>query len=163
LGANGTSFCLVIWALMRWVLHSIAAESLAMELIMRIHQWFIAAAFGALVVAAPANAQSIKKVGSTVHKTLKKTGNEIKEVGGDVGSATHKTLTKAGKDTKNEVKRTTGGVKVGGDVGKAANAVSRTGKKAGRHAKKSVKKTSSAAHNELTETGKNAKEAVKKP
>jgi uncharacterized protein YoxC len=130
---------------------------------MRSHHWLVAAAFGALVVAAPASAQSLKKVGSSVHQTLKKTGNEIKEVGGDVGSATHKTLAKAGKDTKNELKRTTGGVKVGGEVGKAARNVSKASKKAGRHAKKSVKKTSSAAHNELTETGKSAKEAVKKP
>ena len=93
---------------------------------MRIHHWLVAAAFGALV-AAPASAQSIKKVGSSVHHALKKTGNEIKETGGEVGSATHQTLAKAGNDTKNELKRTTGGVKVGGDVGKAANAVSRTG------------------------------------
>jgi hypothetical protein len=127
---------------------------------MRIHHWLVAAAVGALI-AAPASAQSIKKVGASAHHALKKTGNEIKEVGGEVGSATHKTLAKAGKDTKNELKRTTGGVKVGGDVGKAANNVSRTSKKLGRHAKKNLKSTSSRTHKELTKTGKEAKEAVK--
>jgi hypothetical protein len=129
---------------------------------MQIRHWVVAVAFGALI-AAPANAQTIKKVGASVHHTLKKTGKEIKEVGGEVGSATHKTLAKAGNDSKNELKRTTGGVKVGGDVGKAARNVSKTSKKAGRSAKKSLKSTSSEAHRDLTTTGKDAKEAVKKP
>jgi hypothetical protein len=127
---------------------------------MRIHQLLVVAAVS-VAFATPASAQSIKKVGAQVHHALKKTGNEIKEVGGEVGSATHRTLKKAGNDTKNELKRTTGGVKIRGDVGKAANNVSKTGKKVGRAAKKDVKKSSSQAHHELTKTGKDAKEAVK--
>jgi hypothetical protein len=120
------------------------------------------AALGALL-AAPANAQSIKKVGSNVHKTLQKAGNDVKEAGGEVGSATHKTLKKAGRDVKAEVKRETGAKPIGGDVGKAARQASNTGKKTGRHAKKDLKHASSATHKELTEAGKGAKETVKKP
>jgi len=127
---------------------------------MRIHHLLVVAA-ASVALAMPAGAQSLKKVGSKVHHALQKTGKEIKEVGGEVGSATHKTLTKAGRDTKNELKRTTGGVKIGGDVGKAARNVSKASKKAGRSAKKEVKTSSSKAHNELTKTGKDAKEVVK--
>ena len=127
---------------------------------MRIHHLLVVAA-ASFAIAMPASAQSLKKVGAKVHHALKKTGNEIKEAGGEVGSATHHTLKKAGNDTKSELKRTTGGVKIGGDVGKAANSVSRSGKKVARGTKKSVKKSSSQAHNELTKTGKDAKEVVK--
>lgn len=127
---------------------------------MRIRHLLVVAAACALT-AAPVSAQTLKKVGAETHKVLKKTGNEIKEVGGEVGSATHHTLSKAGKDTKNELKRTTGGVKIGGDVGKAARKVSKFSKKTGRSAKRSLKATSSKAHHDLTKTGKDAKEVVK--
>lgn len=127
---------------------------------MRIHQLV---AIAALVIAAPvvAGAQSIKKVGAEVHHALKETGNAVKESAGDVGAATHRTLKKAGRDSKAELKRTTGVKRVGGDVGKAANQVSKSGKKLGRSAKKEVKSTSSAAHRDLTKTGKEAKEVIK--
>jgi len=127
---------------------------------MRIHHWLVVAA-ASIVLAAPATAQSLKKVGANVHRVLKKTGRDVKEAGGEVGSATHKTLQKAGNDSKNELKRTTGGVKIRGDVGKAANGVSKSSKKVGRSAKKGLKSSSSKAHQELTKTGKDAKEAVK--
>jgi hypothetical protein len=124
---------------------------------------FLATLALAIAVATPAHAQTIKKVGSNVHKTLQKAGNDVKEVGGEVGSATHKTLKKAGRDAKAQVKRSTGAKPIGGDVGKTARSVSHTSKKTGRSAKKSVKKTSSAAHDSLTKAGKSAKEAVKPP
>ena len=128
---------------------------------MRIQHIFTAAALAAFA-AAPAGAQSVKKVGSEVHHALKKTGREIKEVGGEVGSATHKTLSKAGKDTKDELKRSTGGgVKIGGDVGKVARNVSKESKRVGRKSKKALKSGSSATHKDLTKAGKEAKETVK--
>jgi Flp pilus assembly pilin Flp len=127
---------------------------------MRIHQLVVIAA---LVSVAPvaAGAQSIKKVGAEVHHTLKKTGNVVKESACQVGAATHRTLKKAGRDSKAELKRTTGAKPIGGDVGKAARQVSKSGKKFGRSAKKEVKSTSSAAHRDLTKTGTEAKQVIK--
>lgn len=127
---------------------------------MRIHQLV---AIAALVIAAPvaAGAQSIKKIGAEVHHTLKKSGNTVKESAGEVGAATHRTLKKAGRDSKAELKRTTGLKPIGGDVGKAAHKVSKSGKKVGRSAKKEIKSTSSAAHRDLTKSGKEAKAAIK--
>src|SRR5581483_5706478 len=115
---------------------------------MRIQYLFTALALGA-VLAAPAGAQSIKKVGDDIHHVLKKAGNTVKEDAGDVGSAAHQTLTKAGNDTKAQLAKTTGVHTVGGDVGKAAQSVSHASKKAGRSAKSQLKKTSSAAHDSL--------------
>lgn len=122
-------------------------------------------AVGALsaMLAVPAHAQSVKKVADNVHHTLKKAGNDAKAAAKDAGAAAHHTLKKAGNDTKDEAGEVTGVHKVGGDVGKTARAVSKTGKKTARHAKHALKKTSSAAHDSLTKAGKSAKETAKKP
>jgi len=115
------------------------------------------------VLAAPASAQSIKKVGDETHHVLKKTGNAVKKGAKDAGSATHNELTKAGNATKTELGNATGIHKVGGDVGKAAKSVSGTSKKLGAKAKHGVKHEASTAHGELTKAGKDAKATVKNP
>ncbi|MDB4877787.1 MAG: hypothetical protein JWM41_4233 [Gemmatimonadetes bacterium] len=105
----------------------------------------------------------LNKIARDVSKTAKKAGQDTKaEVHRDA-SKTHQVLQKAGNDTKTATGNATGIHKVGGDVGKAAQAVSTTSKTTGRKAKKAVKKTSSAAHNDLTKMGKAAKDSVKKP
>jgi hypothetical protein len=132
---------------------------------MRIHHLTIIGLLRAALAAplAPAAAQSIQKVGADIHHTLKKAGNEAKADAKDVGSAAHHTLKTAGNDTKTTLGNATGIHKVGGDVGKAAQTVSRTGKRVGRSAKHTVKRSTSMAHDSLTKAGKNAKAAVKNP
>ena len=129
---------------------------------MRIQNTLTIFALSALL-AAPAGAQSIKKVGAETHHVLKKTGRAIKQGAKDAGSATHHTLKKAGNATKTTLGNATGIHKVGGDVGKAAQGVSHAGKKLSRNAKHTVKRKASKAHNALTKTGKDAKAAVKNP
>jgi hypothetical protein len=70
-------------------------------------------------------------------------------------------LQKAGNTTKTAAGDVTGIHKVGGSVGQAAQGVSHAGKKVGRSAKKSLKKSSSEVHKDLTKTGKDTKAAVK--
>jgi hypothetical protein len=115
------------------------------------------------LLAAPAGAQSIKKVGDATHHVLKKSGRAIKQGAKDAGSATHHTLTKAGNATKTTLGNATGIHKIGGDVGKAAQGVSHTGKRLSRKAKHGVKHEASSAHNALTKTGKDAKATIKNP
>jgi hypothetical protein len=115
------------------------------------------------LLAAPAGAQSIKKVGDATHHALKKSGKAIKQGAKDVGSATHHTLTKAGNSTKKVLGDATGIHKVGGDVGKAAKSVSHTSKRLSAKAKHGVKRRASATHNALTKAGKDAKATVKNP
>jgi hypothetical protein len=115
------------------------------------------------LLAAPAHAQSIKKVGDETHHVLKQTGNAVKKTAKDAGSATHNTLTKAGNKTKETLGDATGIHKVGGDVGKAAKKVSGTSKKLGAKTKHGVKHAASDAHGELTKAGKDAKATVKNP
>lgn len=129
---------------------------------MKLHHLLAAAALGA-ILAVPVHAQSVKKVAANVHHTLKKAGNDTKAAAKSAGAAVHHTLKKAGNDTKDEAGEVTGVHKVGGDVGKAAHAVSRTGKKTARHAKHALKRSTSAAHDSLTKAGKSAKASVKKP
>ncbi len=122
-------------------------------------------AVGALsaMLAVPAHAQSVKKVGADVHHTLKKAGNDVKAAAKDAGAAAHHTLKKAGNATKDEAGEVTGVHKVGGTVGKTARDVSHAGKKTARSARHSLKKTKAAAHDSLTKAGKSAKAEVKKP
>lgn len=127
---------------------------------MRVQRFLITAAIGALL-AAPAGAQSIKKITSETHHELQKAGNGIKAGAKEAGSATHHTLTKAGNATKTELGNATGIHKVGGDVGKMAQSVSRTGKKTARKAKHGLRKSKAAAHSDLTKAGKDAKGAIK--
>jgi hypothetical protein len=127
---------------------------------MRVQRFLITAAIGALL-AAPAGAQSIKKIGDEAHHELKKAGNGIKQGAKDAGSVTHHTLKTAGNDTKTTLGNATGIHKVGGDVGKAAQSFSRHGKKLGRSAKHSLKSSKAAAHSELTKSGKDTKAAIK--
>ena len=127
---------------------------------MRIH-YLIAVAGLSAVLAVPAAAQTIKKVGDDIHHTLKKAGNGIKEGAKDVGDATHRTLKKAGNDTKGELGRTTGIHRVGGSVGEAAEDVSNTSKHIGRRAKHSLKRHSSRAHRHLKREGRKAKAELK--
>jgi gas vesicle protein len=130
---------------------------------MRIQYLLVVASVSALL-AAPAGAQStVKKVGDETHHVLKSTGRAVKEGAKDVGSATHHQLKKAGNGTKKVLGNATGIHKIGGDVGKAANAVSHTSKKIGRNAKAGVKDEKSEAHANLTRAGKDAKADAKKP
>ena len=116
------------------------------------------------LLAAPAHAQStVKKTADEAHHILKKTGKAVKQTAKDAGSATHHALTKAGNKNKEEAGEVTGIHKTGGDVGKAAQTVSHTGKKIGATAKHTVKHAASVTHDSLTKAGKDAKAAVKKP
>lgn len=116
---------------------------------------------GSAVTAPAAQAQSVKKVGASVHHTLKKAGNDVKEAAGDVGSAAHQTLTKAGNDTKTAAGKATGIHKVGGTVGATARKVSHGEKKVARTAKHQLKTSKARAHGSLTKAGKDAKADVK--
>lgn len=127
---------------------------------MRVQQFLITAAIGALL-AAPASAQSIKKVTSEAHHELKKAGNGIKAGAKEAGSETHQVLTKAGNGTKTALGNATGIHKVGGSVGKAARSVSRGGKRVARRAKHGLKSSKAAAHADLTKAGKDTKAAIK--
>jgi len=129
---------------------------------MRIHYALTIVGLSALL-AAPASAQSIKKVGDETHHVLKKTGKAVKQTAKDAGSAAHNKLTKAGNATKKTLGDATGIHTVGGDVGNAAKSVSHTSKKLGRKAKHGVKHDASSAHNALTKVGKDAKTTLKKP
>jgi hypothetical protein len=105
----------------------------------------------------------LNKVAHDVSSTVKKAGRDTKaEVHRDA-SKTHAALKDAGNDTKTAAGNATGIHKVGGDVGKAAKAVSSTSKKTGAKAKHAVKKAASATHDSLTKAGKSAKAEVKKP
>ena len=116
------------------------------------------------LLAAPAHGQSdVKKAADKTHHVLKKTGNAVKQGVKDAGSSAHHELTKAGNKTKAVSGEVTGIHKVGGDVGKAAKAVSHTSKKVGAKAKHTLKHAKSSAHSDLTKAGKDAKAAVKKP
>ena len=131
--------------------------------------WAAALSLGALI--APLRAQDtttkkpggLNKVAHDVSKTVKKAGRDTKaEVKRDA-SRTHQTLTKAGNDTKEVAGNATGIHKVGGDVGKAAKAVSHASKSTSAKAKHTVKHAKAAVHKDLTKSGKDAKEEVKKP
>lgn len=116
------------------------------------------------LLAAPAHAQStVKKAADETHHVLKKTGNEVKQTAKDAGSATHHALKKTGNEAKEEAGEVTGIHKTGGEVGKAAHAVSHTGKKVGAKAKHTIKHAASVTHDSLTKAGKDAKAAIKKP
>ena len=127
---------------------------------MRVQRLLITAAIGA-ILAAPAGAQSIKKVADEAHHELKKAGNGIKAGAKEAGSATHQALTKAGNGTKTALGNATGIHKVGGSVGKAARSFSHGGKKLARKAKHGLKNSKSAAHSDLTKAGKDTKAAIK--
>jgi len=127
---------------------------------MRVQRYLITVAIGALL-AAPAGAQSVKKVTSKAHHELKEAGNGIKAGAKLAGSETRQGLTNAGNETKTVLGNATGIHKVGGDVGKAARAVSRGGKKVARSAKHHLKRSKAAAHGELTKAGKDTKAALK--
>ena len=130
---------------------------------MRIQYALAIAGLGALL-AAPVHAQSpVKKAVDQTHHVLKKTGKAVKQTAKDAGSAAHHELKKAGNATKDEAGEVTGVHKVGGDVGKAAKAVSHTGKKVGARTKHTVQHTARVTHDSLTKAGKKAKAAVKKP
>jgi methylphosphotriester-DNA--protein-cysteine methyltransferase len=132
-------------------------------------RYLLVASIVAGALSAPLHAQDtttkkpggLKKAAHAVSATTKKAGRDAKaEVHRDASTA-HRALKKAGNDTKTATGNATGIHKVGGAVGDAAQAVSHAGKKTGAAAKQGVKKTSSAAHGELTKAGKKAKAAVK--
>jgi hypothetical protein len=134
-------------------------------------RYMIAAVVAAGALAAPLHAQDttakkpggLNKVAHDVSATAKKAGRDTKaEVHRDA-SKTHAALTTAGNDTKTAAGNATGIHKVGGSVGDAAKAVSKTSKKAGRSAKSAVKKTTGSAHDSLSSLGKGVKAEVKKP
>lgn len=105
----------------------------------------------------------LNKVAHDVSSTVKKAGRDTKaEVHRDASKA-HEALKTTGNEAKTEAGEATGVHKVGGDVGKAAEAVSSTSKKTGRKAKHHLKKAASAAHDSLSKAGKSAKAEVKKP
>jgi len=131
--------------------------------------WMAAILFGASAL--PVHAQDttakkpggLNKVAHDVSATVKKAGRDTKaEVHRDASKA-HETLKTNGNEAKEEAGNATGIHKVGGDVGKAAKAVSSTSKKTGARAKHSVKRAASQAHDSLSKAGKSAKDEVKKP
>ena len=109
----------------------------------------------------------LNKIAHDVSKTSKKAGRDIKEEAKRTSSSTHKILKKAGNDTKAEAKRETGyvppepGHKPGG-LNRVARNVSKTSKKAGAQAKHTVKSGATETHEVLTNTGKAAKDTLKK-
>lgn len=130
--------------------------------------WIAALSLGAIV--APLKAQDttgkkpggLNKVAHDVSNTVKKAGRDTKaEVKRDAGR-THEELKDAGNATKTATGNATGIHKVGGDVGKAAKAVSGASKHAGASAKHTVKHAKAAVHKDLTKAGKDAKEDAKK-
>jgi hypothetical protein len=127
---------------------------------MRVQRFLITAALGALL-AAPAGAQSIKKISSETHHELQTAGKDIKQGAKDAGSATHHALKEAGNGTKTALGDATGIHKVGGSVGKAARSFSRHGKKLARKAKHGLKHDKAVAHSDLTKAGKDAKASIK--
>ena len=131
--------------------------------------WIAVLSLGVMV--APLHAQDttttkpggLNKVAHDVSSTVKKAGRDTKaEVKRDA-SKTHEELTTAGNDTKTTLGNATGVHKVGGDVGKAAKAVSGASKQAGAEAKHTVKDAKAKAHGDLTKAGKAAKDSVKTP
>lgn len=128
--------------------------------------WIAGLALMAGAFTAPLHAQKpggLNKAAHDVSKTLKKAGRDTKaEVKRDAGKA-HGALTKAGNKTKTAAGDVTGIHKVGGDVGKAAKAVSGASKRTGAKAKHTVKHAKASAHKKLTKAGKKTKEAVKQP
>jgi len=112
----------------------------------------------------------LNKVAHDVSKTAKKAGRDTKSEVKRDASKTHATLTDAGNGTKATLKKTTGYTtpapspehKPGG-LNKVARDVSHASKKTGAEAKHGTKKAASSAHRDLTKTGKDAKEEVKKP
>ena len=126
-------------------------------------QYFLAIAGLSALLAAPAAGQTVKKAGDEAHHVLKKTGKDVKQTAKDAGSAAHHTLKTAGNATKKDLGNATGIHTVGGEVGKAAQGVSHTGKHVARKAKHSLKKQKAQAHSDLTKAGKDAKAEVKKP
>jgi len=127
-------------------------------------QYLLTIAGLSAVLAAPAIAQDpVKKAADETHHVLKKSGNAVKQGAKDAGSATHHTLKKAGNATKTKLGNATGIHTVGGEVGKAAQGVSHTGKHLSRKAKHNLKTTKADAHADLTKAGKDAKADVKKP
>jgi hypothetical protein len=127
---------------------------------MRVQRYLITVLIGALL-AAPAGAQSIKKVTSKTHHELQKAGKGIKQGAKEAGGEIHHELKKAGNGTKTALGNATGIHKIGGDVGKAARAVSRGGKKVARKAKHGLKRSKAAVHAKLTKAGKDTKGAIK--
>jgi hypothetical protein len=127
---------------------------------MRVQRHLITVAIGALL-AAPAGAQSIKTVESKAHHALQDAGKGIKQGAKEAGGDIHHELKKAGNGTKTALGNATGIHKVGGDVGKAARAVSRGGKHVARSAKHELKKGKAAAHSKLTNAGNDTKATIK--
>ncbi len=130
---------------------------------MRIQYFLTIAGLSALLGASAAAQEPVKKTADETHHVLKKTGNAVKQGAKDAGSAAHHTLKKAGNATKADLGNATGIHTVGGEVGKAAKAVSHTSKTVGAKAKHGVKKHASQAHNDITKAGKDAKAELKKP
>ena len=140
---------------------------------MKRHIILVTALLAALAASSSAQEKKpggLNKVARDISKTSKEAGREAKSDVKKTSSAAHQGLTKAGNNTKAELKRTTGLTtpapspqhKPGG-LNKMARDVSHQSKKTGAHLKGQTKKESSKAHGELTKSGKQAKEAAKKP
>jgi len=122
-----------------------------------------AVVLGAFALPLRAQDTTVKKVAHDVSSTVKKAGRDVKaEVHRDASKA-HDALKTTGNEAKTEAGDATGIHKVGGDVGKAAKAVSSASKKTGATVKHDVKKAASAAHDSLSKAGDTAKAKVKKP
>jgi hypothetical protein len=136
---------------------------------------FAAVAALALFAALPARAQDtskhkpggLNKVAHDVSNTVKKAGRDTKaEVKRDA-STTHGALQDAGNGTKTVLKKTTGihgstNAHPGG-LNKVARDISNTSKKAASNTKAEKNRVKSKAHAKATDTGKEIKEAPKKP
>ena len=140
---------------------------------MQTHVRFATVAALALFAALPARAQDdhkpggLNKVAHDVSNTVKKAGRDTKgEVHRDA-SRTHNTLKDAGNNTKTVLKKTTGihgshNAHPGG-LNKVAHDISNASKHAASDVKSEKNRVKAKGHAEATETGKDIKEAAKKP
>jgi hypothetical protein len=112
----------------------------------------------------------LNKIAHDISNTAKKAGRDTKAEVKRESSGAHRALTANGKALKEKSKATTGittktpdSTHKPGGLNKLARDVSHASKEAGADAKHTAKKAGSATHKELTKTGKDAKETVKKP
>lgn len=140
---------------------------------MKTHVRFATVAALAFFAALPARAQDdhkpggLNKIAHDVSRTVKKAGRDTKgEIHRDA-SRTHNALTDAGNGTKTVLKRTTGihgshNAHPGG-LNKVAHDISNASKRGASDVKAEKNRVKAKGHAEATETGKDIKEAAKKP
>ena len=112
----------------------------------------------------------LNKIAHDVSKTAKKAGRDTKAEVKRESSGAHRALTANGNALKAKSKSATGitsktpdATHKPGGLNKIARDISHASKESSADVKHTVKKTKAEAHGELTKSGKDAKEVVKKP